>query len=99
MRALHPASENAIDACWKLIFQLIRGDERINSTKTPGCGCACTATSDRSSCRMCSRPERVDRGRQCLMSTTCITASRPLSEYAIVVDERDNLAVVKKETP
>ncbi len=32
------------------------------------------------------------------MSTTFITASRPISEYAIVVDPRDNLAVVKKET-
>ena len=32
------------------------------------------------------------------MSTTCITAT-PITEYAIVVDPRDNLAVVKKETP
>ena len=32
------------------------------------------------------------------MSTTCITALTPISEYAIVVDPRDNLAVVKKET-
>jgi altronate hydrolase len=32
------------------------------------------------------------------MSTTFITASRPISEYAIVVDPRDNLAVVKQET-
>src|SRR3981081_2337305 len=30
------------------------------------------------------------------MSTTCIAT--PLSEYAIIVDPRDNLAVVKKET-
>src|SRR6266542_5419033 len=32
------------------------------------------------------------------MSTTFIAAATPVSEYAIVVDPRDNLAVVKKET-
>jgi altronate hydrolase len=32
------------------------------------------------------------------MSTTCIAASTPITEYAIVVDPEDNLAVVKKET-
>lgn len=32
------------------------------------------------------------------MSSTLITQSAPISEYAIVVDPRDNLAVVKRET-
>ncbi|HSS20498.1 MAG TPA: altronate dehydratase family protein [Pyrinomonadaceae bacterium] len=32
------------------------------------------------------------------MSSTLIVAPTPISEYAIVVDPRDNLAVVKKET-
>src|SRR4051812_43801132 len=32
------------------------------------------------------------------MSSTLIAKATPISEYAIIVDPRDNLAVVKKET-
>src|SRR4051812_19496527 len=87
----HPVNARVFDDSWTRSSLMTATNGKNSSTKIRDCGQGCIRTLDASYYRICSHNHDF-------MLDTYIEVAAPVSDYAIIVNPDDNVAVVKTAT-